>query len=60
MGDKKKEWDELGERLRVASPSHFERALELVRKIVDARESLAEYDGQLMLRPKRTLKRYTA
>lgn len=60
MGKKLKEWAALGERLRAASPAHFDRTLALVRQLTEAKETLAEHDHLLPLRAKRTLKRYIA
>lgn len=53
------EWSELGARLAEAGPAKFHEVLEAVRKIVEAQETIAEFDWQLLF-GERPSKRYHA
>lgn len=51
------EWAELGARLAEVSPRKFEELLGATRKIVDAQETIAQFDWQLLF-GERPSKRY--
>lgn len=53
------EWGELGHRLAVAGPEKYEEILDALRKIVDAQETIAAFDWQLLFGVRPT-KRYQA
>jgi len=53
------EWSDLVERLLIANPDKFDELLDAMRKIVEAQETLASFDWQLMFRGRPT-KRYLA
>lgn len=53
------EWSELGARLATAGRAKFDEVLEAVRKIVEAQETIAEFDWQLLF-GERPSKRYHA
>jgi hypothetical protein len=53
------EWSELGARLVKAGPAKYDEVLDAVRKIVDAQETIAEFDWQLLF-GERPSKRYRA
>jgi hypothetical protein len=54
-----KEWLDLGQRLAIAGPGKFGEIVEALRKIVDAQETIATYDWQLLF-GRRPSKRYRA
>lgn len=54
-----KEWTELGARLAAAGPEKYEEILEALGKIVDAQETIAAFDWQLLFGA-RPSKRYMA
>jgi hypothetical protein len=45
-----REWSELGAKLAEAGPEKYESLLDALRKIVDAQETIAEFDWQLPFR----------
>jgi hypothetical protein len=53
------EWSELGAKLAEVGPRKFESLLDALRKIVEAQETIAEFDWQLPFRG-RPGKRYEA
>ena len=53
------EWAELGARLRAAGPQKFNELLDALRSIVDAQETIAQFDWQLLF-GERPSKRYLA
>lgn len=53
-------WVDLARRLKAADPVRYRKALELFRGIVTTQEVLARQEHTLLLRPKRTLKKYSA
>lgn len=53
------EWSQLGARLALAGPQKFEELIEALRKIVDAQETIAQFDWQLLF-GERPSKRYRA
>lgn len=53
-------WIRLGTRLMAASPAKFGKTMRAVERIVEAQETIAEHDDQLVLRPERPEKRYLA
>lgn len=53
------EWSELAMRLAVAGPEKHDELLEALRRIVDAQETIARYDWQLLFGT-RPSKRYVA
>jgi hypothetical protein len=55
-----REWVGLGQRLLAASPDKVEEVLDMVRRIVEGQELIAEADRLLVLRGKRPAKRYRA
>ena len=63
MADKKTvtmdEWDDLGVRLAVAGPEKYDEILDALRKIVEAQETIASFDWQLLFGA-RPSKRYLA
>jgi hypothetical protein len=54
-----KEWTELGLRPAVSGPRKFEEIVNALRKIVDAQETIATFDWQLLFGA-RPSKRYQA
>lgn len=57
--DKKDEWVSLGERLSAAGPEKFHEMLRGLREVVEAQETIAKFDWQLLHRG-RPRKRYEA
>lgn len=57
--DVKREWAELGERLLEAGPDKFYEVLRGLRDVVEAQETIAKFDWQLLHRG-RPRKRYQA
>ena len=57
--DVKREWMELGERLLKAGPDKFYEVLRGLRDVVEAQETIAKFDWQLLHRG-RPRKRYEA
>ena len=57
--DTKLEWLALGERLLAAGPEKFTEVLRSLRDVVEAQETIAKFDWQLLLRG-RPRKRYEA
>lgn len=55
-----KGWVELGERLRRTSVDEFEDVSGLVEEIVEAQEVISGHEHLLPLRPRRTMKLYSA
>lgn len=53
------EWTELGHRLAIAGPEKYAEIVEALRKIVDAQETIAVFDWQLLFGARPT-KRYQA
>lgn len=53
------EWTELGARLAEAGPEKYDEILEALRKIVEAQETIAAFDWQLLF-GQRPSKRYMA
>jgi hypothetical protein len=53
------EWSELGMRLAEAGPAKYHEVLDAIRKIVEAQETIAEFDWQLLF-GERPSKRYNA
>lgn len=53
------EWLELGHRLAIAGPEKYDEIVDALRKIVDAQETIATFDWQLLF-GKRPSKRYQA
>ncbi len=53
------EWNELGHRLAIAGPRKFAEIILVVRKIVEAQETIAAFDWQLLF-GRRPTKRYKA
>ena len=54
------EWVELGMRLRQAGPEKHEQVVRRLRDVVDAQETIASFDWQLVFRSGRPRKRYLA
>ena len=57
--DTKDEWTALGERLLAAGPDKFAEMLRGLRQVVEAQETIARFDWQLLHRG-RPRKRYEA
>jgi hypothetical protein len=53
------EWADLGTRLAIAGPEKYEEIVSALREIVDAQETIAQFDWQLLF-GKRPSKRYQA
>jgi len=53
------EWNELGRRLAISGPKKLAEILHALRKIVDAQETIASFDWQLLF-GRRPNKRYQA
>lgn len=53
------EWTELGRRLAIAGPRKFTEIVSAIGKIVEAQETIASFDWQLLF-GKRPNKRYRA
>lgn len=53
------EWRDLGHRLAIAGPKKYEEIVEALRKIVEAQETIAAFDWQLLFGA-RPSKRYRA
>lgn len=53
------EWNELGRRMAIAGARKFTEILQAVRKIVEAQETIATFDWQLLF-GRRPSKRYKA
>lgn len=53
------EWVELAARLEVANPKKHDELLSAMKQIVEAQECIAQFDWQLLFRP-RPYKRYQA
>lgn len=54
------DWIELGARLDASNPEKFDQVTDALRNVVDAQETISEYDWQLMFREGRPTKQYLA